>query len=39
MLLQFAYNVHMHVPLRQGYRKGRSYNIENRSGDFSHVET
>jgi hypothetical protein len=29
MLLQFIYNIYMHVPLRQGYKRGRSYNIEN----------
>jgi hypothetical protein len=39
MLLQFTYNVYIHVPLRQGYKRGRSYNIENRLSDFSHVET
>jgi hypothetical protein len=29
----------MHMPLRQGYKKGRNYNVENRLSDFSHVET
>jgi hypothetical protein len=28
----------MRVPLKQGYKRGRSYNVENWSGDFSHVE-
>jgi hypothetical protein len=38
MLLQFTYNVYMHVPLRQGYKRGRSCDIENWSCDFSHEE-
>jgi hypothetical protein len=29
MLLQFIYNVYMHVPLRQGYKRGYNYNIKN----------
>jgi hypothetical protein len=38
MLLQFAYNVYIRVPLRQGYKRGRNCNIKNWLGDFSHVE-